>query len=408
MWLTKDYLSKKGVYSICSSNLYVIEASIEFAEEMNDFILIEVTPHQVNQYGGYSGMTPDDFKKFVRKLIREKKIKEDRIILGGDHLGPLLWQEEPSYSAMKKARELIKAFVESGYQKIHLDCSMPLGGDPPTLSSEAIAQRTIELLEVAEETAKKCSFKPIYVIGTDVPLAGGGEEEEITKIDNFQKSIKAFKKYFQDIPYIWDRVVAFVIMLGIGFNYNNVFPYNREKVKEILEGIKKENLYIEAHSTDYQTKDALREMVDDGVRILKVGPALTSAFRRAIFLLSMIENELVPEEKRSNIKDVILEVMLNNDKYWRNYYKNINDLKFDIWYNLLDRIRYYWEYERVKESLTKLFNNFSEGIDLKFIYQYFYDSYFLVREGKLKNSPLSLVKNEIKKVLEDYHYAINI
>lgn len=36
---------------------------------MNDFILIEATPHQVNKYGGYSGMSPEDFKNVVGRLI---------------------------------------------------------------------------------------------------------------------------------------------------------------------------------------------------------------------------------------------------------------------------------------------------------------------------------------------------
>ncbi len=407
MWLSKDYLRKKGVYSICSSNPYVIEASIEFAKEKGDYILIEATPHQVNQFGGYSGMTPEDFKNFVMKIVKEKGMDEDRVILGGDHLGPLPWQNEPSSLAMGKAKELIRAFVESGYKKIHLDCSMSLSNDHNVLSPEKITERTRELLEVAEETARKYNFQPVYVVGTDVPIAGGGEEEGITSVEDFRSAISSLKKYFNDIPNIWSRVVGFVIMLGIGFNYDKVFGYDRDKVKEILEEVKKEGLFVEGHSTDYQTKYALRNMVEDGIRILKVGPALTAAFRRSIFLLSNIEDEIIAREK-SNIKQVILETMLKDDKYWRKYYKNSERLELDIWYNLLDRVRYYWEYEDVKIALNKLFENFSRGVDIKFIYQYFYDSYFDVREGKMKNDPKELVKKEIKKVLEDYSYAVNL
>ncbi|ACI19904.1 class II D-tagatose-bisphosphate aldolase non-catalytic subunit [Dictyoglomus thermophilum] len=408
MWLSKDYLRKKGVYSICSSNPYVIEASVEFAKEKNDYILIEATPHQINQFGGYSGMTPEDFKNFVMGIIKEKGIEEDRVILGGDHLGPLPWQDEPSSSAMKKAKDLIRAFVESGYKKIHLDCSMSLSDDPVVLSPEKIAERERELLEVAEETARKYNFQPVYVVGTDVPVAGGGEEEGITSVEDFRVAISSLKKYFEDVPRIWDRIIGFVIMLGIGFNYEKVFEYDRIKVRKILEEVKKENLFVEGHSTDYQTKRALRDMVEDGVRILKVGPALTASFRRGVFLLSSIEDELISEDKRSNIKKVVLETMLKDDKYWRKYYKDSERLELDIWYNLLDRIRYYWEYKEIKIALNRLFENFSEGVDIRYIYQYFYDSYFKVREGKIRNDPRELIKNEIKKVLEDYHYAVNL
>lgn len=408
MWLNKDYLRRKGVYSICSSNIYVIEAALEVAKEKDDYILIEVTPHQVNQYGGYSGMTPEDFKNLVRRLVKEKDIGEERVILGGDHIGPLPWQKESSSMAMKKAKELVKAFIESGYQKIHIDCSMPLGDDPYVLGHEVIAKRSRELIEVAEETAKNFNLKPVYIIGTDVPKAGGGEEEGITTVEEFKKSITAFKRFFKDMPWIWDRIVGFVIMLGIGFNYDSVFPYERERTREIIKEVLREGLFVEAHSTDYQTKESLKNMVEDGIRILKVGPALTSAFRRAVFLLSVIEDEFIEKNKRSDIKNVLLDLMLKDDKHWKNYYKESDNIKFDIWYNLLDRVRYYWEYKPVKEALDILIKNFSSGIDMRFIYQYFYDSYFLIRDGKLRNDPVDLVKYEIKRVLDDYHFAINI
>lgn len=65
------------------------------------------------------------------------------------------------------------------------------------LSPEIIAQGTKELLEIAEESAKKYGFKLIYVVGTDVPIAGGGEEEGITKIEDFQSKVYiCFKKLF--------------------------------------------------------------------------------------------------------------------------------------------------------------------------------------------------------------------
>lgn len=43
-------------------------------------------------------------------------------------------------------------------------------------------------------------------------------------------------------------------------------------------------------------------MIQDGVRILKVGLALTSALRRWLFLLSLIENELIKKRRRIKYK----------------------------------------------------------------------------------------------------------
>lgn len=39
------------------------------------------------------------------------------------------------------------------------------------------------------------------------------------------------------------------------------------------------HLVFEAHSTDYQTKEAYKQLVHDHFAILKVGPALTFAMR---------------------------------------------------------------------------------------------------------------------------------
>ena len=54
-------------------------------------------------------------------------------------------------------------------------------------------------------------------------------------------------------------------------------------------------LCFEAHSTDYQTKEHLRQLVEDGFLILKVGPALTFALREALLALDRIDAELYPD-----------------------------------------------------------------------------------------------------------------
>jgi D-tagatose-1,6-bisphosphate aldolase subunit GatZ/KbaZ len=79
-------------------------------------------------------------------------------------------------------------------------------------------------------------------------------------------------------------------------------------------------MVYEAHSTDYQTRQAYRALVRDHFAILKVGPALTFALREAIFALAQMEKELIAPEQRSHVLDVIDEVMLNEPDYWKKYY----------------------------------------------------------------------------------------
>ena len=50
--------SGEGIYSVCSSHPLVIEAALREAHRREQWTLLEATSNQVNQFGGYSGMTP--------------------------------------------------------------------------------------------------------------------------------------------------------------------------------------------------------------------------------------------------------------------------------------------------------------------------------------------------------------
>jgi len=142
----------RGIYSICSANQFVLEAGFQQALDDNSPLLIESTCNQVNQYGGYTGMTPDEFTTYVYDLAALYNLPEKQIVLGGDHLGPHVWQDEPAESAMAKARELVYDYVLAGFTKIHLDASMKCADDPPNaaLSVTTSAKRAAELCQAAE------------------------------------------------------------------------------------------------------------------------------------------------------------------------------------------------------------------------------------------------------------------
>ena len=172
----------KGMYSVCSSNPYVIEASLKQAEKDQNVVLIESTSNQVNQFGGYTGMNPFQFRDFVYSLAEKWGLEKDRIILGGDHLGPNPFQIEDSQTAIEKACVMIDQFVSAGFTKIHLDTSMPLGDDPGKnqgiIEPKIVADRCARLCAVSEDAYKKLKAEnsqaepPFYVIGTEVPVPG--------------------------------------------------------------------------------------------------------------------------------------------------------------------------------------------------------------------------------------------
>ena len=78
-----------GIYSACSANKYVIEATLKRGKQDGSCVLIESTANQCDQNGGYTGMTPLDFKNFVLKIAEEVGFDKNKLFVGGDHLGPL-------------------------------------------------------------------------------------------------------------------------------------------------------------------------------------------------------------------------------------------------------------------------------------------------------------------------------
>lgn len=416
-----------GIYSACSANDLVIEAVMERAKEDNDVVLIEATANQVNQYGGYTGMLPADFKNFVYNLADKVGFLKDNIILGGDHLGPLTWKNEPAQSAMEKSKELIRQFVLAGFTKIHIDTSMHLGSDNASekLDTKVIAERGAVLAEVAEEAYKELkasqpeAIHPVYVVGSEVPIPGGSQDEEeglqVTSVADFEETVQVFKDAFvkHNLENAWENVIAVVVQPGVEFGDESIHEYNREAAKELCDAVKKyPNLVFEGHSTDYQTKEAFRKMVQDGIAILKVGPALTFALREALFSLAYIENELITENtgrKPSRFIEVLEEVMLNNPDNWqKHYHGDEHKLKLARKYSLSDRCRYYLPLPGVQQSINQLIENLkSVKIPLTLISQYMPIQYSKIREGKLSNDPVSLAKDRVVNCIDEYLYGCN-
>ena len=76
-----------GITSVCSAHPLVIEAALRQAQADGTPALIEATCNQVNQEGGYTGMTPADFEKLDNDTIEEDIAikaagKQDQISIG--------------------------------------------------------------------------------------------------------------------------------------------------------------------------------------------------------------------------------------------------------------------------------------------------------------------------------------
>jgi D-tagatose-1,6-bisphosphate aldolase subunit GatZ/KbaZ len=405
-----------GLSSICSAHPWVLKAAMQMPGQL----LIESTCNQVNQFGGYMGLTPADFARYVWNMAEEMDFRNYRLILGGDHLGPSVWQHEPAETAMLKAEQLVKDCVSAGYIKLHLDASMHLGDDDPSrpLNVEISASRAARLARTAENTCSSLGLpsKLRYVIGTEVPPPGGATDHEdavqVTRVEDLRQMLEVTQAEFQrqGIETAWERVIALVVQPGVEFGDDFVLDYDPAAAHELSQFSEATPFIYEAHSTDYQLRESLRKLVRDHFAILKAGPALTYAFREAVFSLVNLEKEWIPEAGQSHLIETIDAVMLREPKYWTAHYHGSElEKSFARKYSLSDRIRYYWSQPDVQSTFNLLVNNLGKRpIPLSLISQFFPRQYLAIREGRLENSVDAILSESILIVLRDYTYACGI
>jgi len=154
----------------------------------------------------------------------------------------------------------------------------------------------------------------------------------------------------------------------------------------------------------------LQHLIEDHYAILKVGPALTFAYREAIYALALIEKELFIAHRDwqpSHTINTLEEVMIDDPEYWQGYYLGTEQMKkFSCHYSFSDRIRYYWTEKHVQISLNRLLNNLQNiEIPLSLLSQYLPDQFHRIRSGSLANEVVSIIQDKITQVLEDYHFA---
>lgn len=410
-----------GLYSVCSGHPRVLEAAMQQALRDHSPLLIESTSNQVDQFGGYTGMTPDRFVAMVHEIAAAMRFPRERLLLGGDHLGPNVWSQEAAASALAKARDQVSAYVHAGYLKLHLDATMACGDDPaPALPPEVIAERTALLCAAAEYAARDRAEAPLYIIGSDVPIPGGAqhalENVQPTAVDAVEECIALTRQAFRrlNLDAAWERVIAVVVQPGVEFGHDSVVCYDRDQarpLRQFIAGVP--GLVYEAHSTDYQTGAALRQLVEDHFALLKVGPWLTFALREALFLLAEMERLWLagrPGITLSHLVESVDAAMTRDPRFWKKHYHGSEaEIRFARHYSYSDRIRYYWPDPEIVAAVQQLQANLEHHpLPLTLISQYLPDQYQAIREGRLVNDPAAMVRDRIGAILGLYASAASL
>ena len=399
-----------GIASVCSAHALVIEAS--FTAARHETLLIEATCNQVNQEGGYTGMTPVDFRRFVEAIAREVGFDLGRLVLGGDHLGPSPWKHLPANEAMRRAETMVNDYVEAGFTKIHLDSSMTCRGDPATLNDWIVAERAARLAAAAEAASEQAGTEPpLYVIGSEVPVPGGSahasSEVEITRPEAALATVEAHRGAFASagIARAFGRVIALVVQPGVEFDHRRVLDYEQAKAKSLRKVLDAESTIVfEAHSTDYQSPEALATLVRDGFAILKVGPALTFAMREALYGLDHIARERDPSWTEIALEMDMERIMLAEPKYWLGYYDGApEEQRLLRHYSYSDRIRYYWPAKDAKAAVSRLMVKLeAQPIPAPLVSQFLPHCYPAVRGRAIAPRPRPLILEAIRQAFRPY------
>lgn len=404
---------RRGIASICSAHPLVVEAAFLEGLAADTDVLIEATCNQVNQEGGYTGMTPADFRRFVEEIAARVGFDTRRLILGGDHLGPNPWKHLPAEEAMQRSEVMMNAFVRAGFTKIHLDTSMGCAGEPVALSDAVTAERAARLALIAEKAAAESGFDlPVYIIGTEVPIPGGAMEAldhlELTSPEAALETVEVHRRAFAaaGLESAFARTIGVVVQPGVEFGNENVLVYDRAAASDLSHVLSRMPQFVfEAHSTDYQPASALRWLVEDGFAILKVGPGLTFALREALYGLDQIAAVLDngPETLRQGMEALLLAEPKNWQKY---YHGNESELRIQRHFSYSDRIRYYWPHPTAATLVDGLFQRLGDReLPETLVSQYLGAVYPAVAAGTVEAKARPLALEAIRNVIRTYNRA---
>ena len=351
-----------AIPSVCSAHPEVLRASLLLAERLDRPIVIEATSNQVNQDGGYTGMRPADFIGVVQASAGEAGVAAQRIAYGGDHLGPQVWRKGPAEAAMAKARVMVADYVSAGFGKIHLDCSEGCAGEPAQLGDTLAAARAADLAVAALQAAPRPD-KLIFVIGTEVPPPGGARMDEHGDIPpttpaSAAATLAAHADAFNaaGIGPAMAQVAGLVVQPGVEFSPTEVHPLPMARDPGLLPVLQTfPQICLEAQSTDYQHPVVYPRLAELGFAFQKVGPALTFAYRQAIYALDTLR-QMANWASAEPVLATMERLMLADPGLWQGHYRGQSgDIRVERHFGLADRIRYYWPRPEALAAVAALF-----------------------------------------------------
>jgi D-tagatose-1,6-bisphosphate aldolase subunit GatZ/KbaZ len=349
-----------AIPSVCTAHPDALEASLTLAETLDEPVVIEATSNQVNQDGGYTGLRPAGFIAYVNDIAARAGVRPSRILFGGDHLGPQAWRKRPAEQAMDKAHRMVADYAAAGFTKIHLDCSEGCAGEPAQLPDHITATRSAALATTALQHAPDPA-KLLFVIGTEVPPPGGARTDDHGDIppttpEAATATLAAHEAAFRAANLSLDQIGGLVVQPGVEFSPMEVHHLPLHRDPGLLASLANwPDICLEAHSTDYQHPQVFPRLAELGFAFQKVGPALTFAWREALYALDTLRFQ-AGWATGPSLADDMEAVMLADPGHWQGHYHGTSaEPRVERHFGLADRIRYYWPQAQARKAVVRLF-----------------------------------------------------
>lgn len=353
------------LFAACPNSETVIKAALRSAKRANAPIKFAATLNQVDEDGGYTGLTQSEFVEMV-KIEAEAISYEGLIIVALDHGGPWLkdqhsienWSLEETMTAVKKSLE---AAIDAGYDFLHIDPTVDKTLPPgEIIPIERVAERTIELIKHAENHRREKGIAPLgYEVGTE-EVHGG-----LANLEVFDRFLSLLKEGLEKegLSEVWP-----ILIVGkVGTDLHTTV-FDPEVAKTLAEKAAKYGSFIKGHYTDYVENP--EEYPLSGMGAANVGPEFTEEEYNALTQLAQLEDKLKEEKliARSSLILQVLEKEVYESKRWQKWLKGEEKGKdlYDLspsrqkWL-IKTGCRYIWAQPRVVASRTLLYRNLEQN-----------------------------------------------
>ena len=299
--------------AVCPNSPAVIKAAFRAAKRNNAPIMFAATLNQVDNDGGYTGMTQKDFVRVMRVEAKRNNFTGP-YIAAIDHGGPWLkdiqtlemWPYEKAMDAVKKSYE---AALLAGYELIHVDPTvdrfLPKG---EIIKIEVVAARTIELITHIENFRKERGLPCIaYEVGTE-EVHGG-----LADMSVFNKFLDLLKAGLEKNGCA-DAWPCFVVG-KVGTDLHTTF-FDPVVAKQLTSTVAKYGSFIKGHYTD--DVENPEEYPLSGMGAANVGPEFTVAEFNALEELEAVENKLYDEGNvamHSNMIAILKKLVIDSGRW---------------------------------------------------------------------------------------------